>query len=123
MSKTETSLPEGFHELEQFVEYWAGETNDIRWDHRSRADMPEIQAFYDAMLARSEDAIQHLEKFDMDDLPAEEKRLFCLVLSLVHASIAVELHEQPRAIESPFPHGLHVTKGPWPLGGDLSQPA
>ncbi|MAA76284.1 MAG: hypothetical protein CMN28_16460 [Salinisphaeraceae bacterium] len=116
-------LPAGFESLEPFVEYWAGETNDIRWDRRSRASMPDIQAFYDAMLARAEDAIQHLEKFPLGDMPPAEERLFCLTLSLVHASIAVELHEQPRAIDSPFPHGLHVTRGPWPHGGGMGQSA
>ncbi|MDN5874746.1 MAG: hypothetical protein L0H29_10245, partial [Sinobacteraceae bacterium] len=53
---TETSLPQDFAELEPYVEYWAGETNDIRWDRRSRASMDTITDFYDAMLARAEDA-------------------------------------------------------------------
>ena len=48
--QTNKSLPPGFDELEDFVDYWAGETNDIRWDRRSKAAMPDIQRFYDAML-------------------------------------------------------------------------
>lgn len=112
-----TTLPPGFDELEPFVAYWAGETNDIRWDRRARSSMPEIQQFYDAMLARADDAMTYLDQFPLDAMPEEASRLFRLLLSLAHASMAVEVHHQPRAAFSPFPHGMRVERGPWPHGG------
>ena len=64
------TLPAGFEELEPFVSYWARKTNDERWDQRSRSPMPDIQSFYDAMLARAEDAIAYLDQHPLgNDLP------------------------------------------------------
>lgn len=113
---TETSLPGDFAELEPFVDYWAGETSDIRWNRRSRASMEEIQGFYDAMLPHAEPALQYLEAYPLDDMPEDAERLLRMVLALVQASVAVELHKQPRAINSDYPHALHIRKGPWPQG-------
>ncbi|MGQ0620448.1 MAG: hypothetical protein ACT4QA_11100 [Panacagrimonas sp.] len=113
----QTSLPPGYEELEPLVEYWAGATNDIRWDRRSRAAMPEIRRFYDAMLPRADEALSYLEQFPLGDMPANATRLFCLLLSLPHAAMAVEFHRQPRAASSPFPHGMNIQPGPWPQGG------
>lgn len=114
---TQTSLPQGFEELESFVGYWGGETNDIRWDRRSRATMPEIRRFYDAMRVRAEDALRSLEKFPLGEMPEDSTRLLRLLLSLAHAAMAVEFHRQPRAASSPFPHGITIGRGPWPQGG------
>ncbi len=115
-TQSDALLPPGFGELEGFVAYWAGETNDIRWDRRSRAAMAEIRRFYDAMLPRGEDAMKYLEKFPLAEMPDDATRLFRLLLSLAHASMAVEMHRQPRAKFSPFPHGMHIGRGPWPQG-------
>ena len=114
--QTNKSLPPGFDELGDFVDYWAGETNDIRWDRRSKAAMPDIQRFYDAMLPRADEALTYLEQFPLAEMPADATRLFRLVLSLAHASMAVEMHHQPRARFSPFPHGMQIGRGPWPQG-------
>lgn len=114
--QTSGLLPQGFEKLEGFVAYWAGETNDVRWDRRARATMPEIRRFYEAMRVRAEDALRYLEKFPIGDMPEDATRLFRLLLSLAHASMAVEMHRQPRAVSSPFPHGMSIGRGPWPQG-------
>lgn len=111
-----TLLPPGFEELEGFVPYWAGETNDIRWDRRSRAAMPEILRFYHATQPRAGEILQYLERFPLGTMPEPETRLFLLLLSLPHAAMAVEFHGQPRAASSPFPHGMSIGRGPWPHG-------
>ena len=55
-------LPLQFADLSRFVEYWVRDSNDQRWDQRSRAPMEEIQQFYDATLAtRAEDILAHLD--------------------------------------------------------------
>ncbi len=110
------SLPAGFEDLQPFVAYWARDTNDARWDQRSRASMENIQTFYDAMLARAEDAIACLDHYPLDAPPPDAARLGLLLIALGQAAIAVEMHGQPRTAYSAFPHGIRVIKGPWPFG-------
>lgn len=111
------SLPKGFEDLQPFVEYWVRDTSDDRWQQRSKASMEDIQCFYDAMLARAEDAIAYLDTFPLDDMPADAGRLFKLLLAIGQAAIAVEMHRQPRAHHSVFPHGIHISQGPRFFGG------
>lgn len=122
MSATEsggTSLPAGFEPLETYVRYWCLDSNDARRAARSQAEMPEIQAFYDAIVARAEDAIAHVEQFELGQMPAEAERLFKLLLAMNHAAIAVEMHGAPRAIDSNWPSAVRISRGPWPHGGTL----
>lgn len=117
ITMAECLLPNGFEELEQFVDYWVRDTNDERWKQRSKASMEEIRRFYDQMLARAEDAITHLDAFPLDDMPPDSECLFKLLLAIAHAAMAVEMHGQPRARHAQLRSDLHVTEGPWPLGG------
>jgi len=109
------SLPKGFEDLEHLVDYWAGIDVEDRWDRRARAPMEEIRAFYDTMVARTDAILKYLEPKDISNLDAADSRLFRLVLSLAHAAMAVELHGQPRAPNSPFPHKITVPLGPRPF--------
>lgn len=113
----ERSLPSGFDELEQFVDYWVRDSNDARWQQRSKASMQDIRHFYDLMLIRAEDAIAHLDAFPLDDMPPDAERLFKLLLAIAHAAMAVEMHGQPRAHHAQLRNDLHVIQGPWPFGG------
>jgi hypothetical protein len=108
-------LPSGFERLAPLVDYWAGEDTQTRWDRRARSSMAEIKSFYDAMLPHADQALLHLQSFDLTTMPEPEARLYRLVLSLAHAAMAVELHGQPRAPFSPFPHSIKLVKGPSPF--------
>jgi hypothetical protein len=110
------ALPSGFEELEPFVAYWAGDTTQIRWDRRSAASMEDIRLFYDAMLERADEALQRLQTRPLADLETDEGCLLRLLLSLASCAIAVELHGQPRAPFSPYPHGIRVLQGSTPFG-------
>lgn len=109
------TLPEGFADLEPYVAYWAGEDVATRWDRRARADMPRIQAFYAVMVARADAALAYLQPRDIATLDGADARLFRLVLSLATVAMAVELHGQPRAPYSPFPHAITIVRGPRPF--------
>ena len=113
------SLPAGFAELEPFVGYWALETNDERRAARSTARMEDIQRFYDAIVARADEAIAHCEQYPLDDMPADATRLFKLLLAMNHAAIAVEMHGAPRAPDSTWPSAVRISVGPWPPGGRI----
>jgi hypothetical protein len=62
--------------------------------------MDELQAFYDAAFPRMDDALAHLDRFPLDALPDEEKRLLWLYCALVTVSFPVEVWRQPRVPDS-----------------------
>lgn len=109
------TLPGAFEDLEPLTAYWAGENVQTRWDRRASAEMADIRSFYDTMLPRAEDALAYLQPKPLEDLDDADACLYRLVLSLAHAAMAVELHGQPRAPFSPFPHAIRVTRGPTPF--------
>jgi hypothetical protein len=120
MSKPESSvsealLPAGFEDLLEFVPEWVGETAHERWEIRCQHSMPQIRKFYDALLARSEDIIAHVDQFPLDALPPATLRLFQLQLTLAQAAMAIELHGQPRAHHSPYPHDVRIIRGAQPV--------
>ncbi|MGH8516315.1 MAG: hypothetical protein ACREUE_02535 [Panacagrimonas sp.] len=119
MTIRDTRLPKGFESLEPFVGYWVHDSTDDRRDARSKAQMEDIQAFYDQVVARAPEAITYLERFALDAMPEDAARLFKLLLAMNHAAIAVEMHGAPRAFDSPWPAPVRVAKGPWPHGGRI----
>src|SRR3546814_1348225 len=72
--------------------------------------MAEITRFYDVLLSRSEAILDHVETFPLDAMPAPTLRLFRLQLALAHAAMSVELHKQPRAHNSPYPHQVRILR-------------
>ncbi len=95
----ETSLPDGFGDLEALARDWALPTERERSLRRNRASIAEIQRFYDAMLARVDAVLEHLNRFALADLPAAEKRLLDLTLSLAEIAPAIEFYKQPAVID------------------------
>jgi len=57
--------------------------------------MDEIQALYDALFPRAEEAIVYLEKFPLHALPDDAHRLLQLLYSLILVSFPVEIWRQP----------------------------
>ncbi len=88
-------LPAEFADLEPFVADWCLDSEPERYAKRLSSTMAEIQTFYDAIMPRTEDIIQHLEKFPLDDLPVDAHRLLKLLYSLILMSFAVEIWKQP----------------------------
>ena len=91
-----TMLPPGFADLEPFVADWCLDGEPERYAKRLASTMDEIQAFYDAIFPRAEDAIRHLEQFPLDALPDDAHRLLKLLYSLIVISFAVEIWRQPK---------------------------
>ena len=89
-------LPEEFSNLEPWVADWCLDSEPERYAKRLSSSMDEIQAFYDAMFPRAEEAIRYLEKFPLDDLPEDASRLLKLLYSLILMSFPVEIWRQPR---------------------------
>jgi len=89
-------LPPEFSDLERFAEDWCLASEPERYAKRLASTMDEMQAFYDAIFPRAEEAIVYLEKFPLDDLPDDAHRLLQLLYSLILVSFAVEIWRQPR---------------------------
>lgn len=92
-------LPSGFEDLEGFVADWALASEHARTAQRHRSDMATIRAFYDAMLARLDEALAMLGAVTLDALTAEQRRLHHLTLSLCEIAPAVELYGQPAVVD------------------------
>lgn len=112
----EGALPAGFEELAPFVAYWVVPTSQERIARRSEASMHDIRQFYDAMMARGEELLAFFDRYPLDDLPADAATLYQLLLALAHAAMAVEVHRQPRAPNSPYPNGIRIVRTPQPFG-------
>ena len=95
-----TMLPPGFADLEPFVADWCLDGEPERYAKRLASTMDEIQAFYDAIFPRAEDAIRHLEQFPLDALPDDAHRLLKLLYSLIVISFPVESWRQPNIADT-----------------------
>jgi hypothetical protein len=92
-------LPSDFAALEPYAD-WILATEPERYAKRLASSMEEMQAFYDAAFPSLEAATEHLDKFDLGDLPEPERNLLLLMFSLVMVSFPVEVWKQARVPDS-----------------------
>ena len=92
-------LPVEFADLEPFAGTWCLATEPERWARRVGASLDEMQAFYDAMFPRAEEAIAYCDRFDLDSMPDDATRLLQLLHSLALVSYATEVWGQPLPID------------------------
>ena len=85
----ESALPEAFEDLAPFID-WALEPERARTEKKVAASLDEIRAFHDAVFPRLDAMIDYLEGFCGDDMPAPERRLFLMFLSLIEVASLVE---------------------------------
>jgi hypothetical protein len=89
-------LPTEFVDLESFAEKWCLATEAERYEARLASSVDEMQGFYDAVTARAEAAMAHLERYPLDQLPEDARNLLHLLYSVVQVSFPVEVWRQPR---------------------------
>jgi hypothetical protein len=92
-------LPAEFDALTPYLD-WALPGEPARYARRLAATMAEIQAFYDAAFPLLAAALDHLDGYELDDLPEAERTLMHLMQSLVTISFPVEAWKQPRVPDS-----------------------
>jgi hypothetical protein len=92
------ALPAGFEELGPWASIWSLPTETDRNRKHLSSSMREVKAFYDAVLPRLDDILEHLRLLEANGKPksiaAESKNLFYLSLSLAEVSQSVEIHGQ-----------------------------
>ena len=93
---TEAFLPSEFSDLEPFAAKWSLATEQERYMERLSSSMEEMQALYDAVTDRAEEAMAYCDKFPLDDMPADALNLMRLLYSMIMVSFPVEVWGQPR---------------------------
>ena len=92
---TEARLPSEFSDLEPFAAKWSLATEEERYQERLRSSMEDMQAFYDAVTARAEEAMAYCDKFPLDDMPDDALDLLRLLYAMIMVSFPVEVWGQP----------------------------
>ncbi len=112
MSASEPTLPAGFEDLAPFVADWALPTNMARYIKRVHSTMPALQAFYNAVEPRAEQAIEWLDRAPIGNINGPDTRLMHLLLMLIDVSLAVEVYKAPTLPLSPAPdrYSVHMER-------------
>lgn len=92
----EPLLPPAFAELEPFAATWCLPTEHERFAMRLASSMDEMQAFYDAITPRADEAMTYCDAFALDQLPPDATNLLHLLYSMVAVSFPVECWGQAR---------------------------
>ncbi len=92
-------LPTEFADLERFSE-WCLASEPERYAKRLNSSMPEMQAFYNAITPRAEEAITYCDKFSLDEMPDDVLNLMHLLYSMIMVSFPIECWKQPRVPDS-----------------------
>lgn len=95
----DTAWPLEFKDLQRFAP-WALATEDARMRKRLTSSMTELTDFYSALLPRMEALAEHLARWPLEQLPAEQKPLLYLGLMFMEAAVCVELFKDPDVPES-----------------------
>jgi hypothetical protein len=96
----QTRLPSAFAELEPYAQKWCLATEADRWNMRMATPMLEMRVFYDAFSPRLEEAIDHCDKFALDDVPDDALNLLHLIYSMIMVSMAIEVFGQQKPTDS-----------------------
>jgi hypothetical protein len=97
---TQRQLPEGFSELEQYVDDWALPTRAERYAARLDRPYDELVTFYDGIAPHAERAIAYLDGLDINDLGPDAAKLMHLLFSMILVSYAVNIFKQNRIPDS-----------------------
>jgi hypothetical protein len=113
-STTTTSvLPVQFAELEPFAAKWCLTSEAERYETRMASTMDELQALYDVGMRIGREAQDHLDRFDLYDLPEQELNLLHVLMSVITITMPVEAFRQPKVPDTGSTY-LHKTIDPGP---------
>jgi len=83
-------LPEEFSELEKWCNQWCLPGTAARNNQRYASSFDEIESFYDAMMARADEALEYMSALQLGTLTRKQENLLLLLLSLAEVGPAVE---------------------------------
>jgi hypothetical protein len=89
MAESRNVFPKEFSDLEPLRE-WSVATDTERIQKRDNSSDDELRKFYDALLPRMDEVFQYLNRFPLDRMPADARRLFDLAISFMEIANIVE---------------------------------
>ena len=92
-------LPRPFEDLEPFASTWCLGTEPSATRSGWAARWPTCRRSTTPLSRRIEDALGYCDKFPLDDLPDDARRLLDLVHSTILVAMCVEIWHQPRVID------------------------
>ena len=96
------SLPEGFRELERFVNAWSLSTQNQREAARRASSIDERKDFYDATVPRLGAIVEYLNRFPLDSMHEDAQRLMHLMLAIAEVAPHVELYDGSATVPFSF---------------------
>ena len=84
-------LPERFAALQPFVERWALATERDRYHRLHSVGLDELRSFYEAVLPRLDEILDHLDRWSVQALPAAERTLFDLAMTFSETAHPLDL--------------------------------
>lgn len=96
----EPALPPGFIALEPFVAAWAAESLSERDARRLDSSEAERLAFYNAAKDLAPSALDYLDSKAFADYGEADHRLLDLMLSLIHATLAIEIERDEEHVHA-----------------------
>ena len=100
-------LPEEFADLQHLAD-WGEATEKLRMSRRIGSTMAELTDYYSTMLPRMEAIAEHLDQWELTDLPDSEKPLLYMAMMYMEAAVAVELFKDPDVPQSSPAEKLNV---------------
>ncbi len=93
-------LPEQFGDLEVFVAAWDHPGTNERYAARLASTLPEMKAFFDAVLPLAEDIKSYLNALELDAFDEQDQCLARLMFAFAIVASAVEIYRQPMVPDS-----------------------
>jgi hypothetical protein len=85
-------LPGAFANLEPLARDWAVPTEQERTTCRLASDFSQIKAFHDAMLPQLEAIFEYLNRFPIDAMPDDCRRLLYMALAVAEVAPAIHFY-------------------------------
>ena len=92
---TNTSLPEKFAHLEDYVEEWSIRDEEGRYLKRHNSTLEELTAYFNTIEPLLADISAYLDQYSLKDLPEECERLLGLALMCQECFSSVVLFKHP----------------------------
>lgn len=92
-------LPDQFADLAPYCSKWLAANSQERNDLRINATMDEIKAFYNSVLPRAAEILDHLRGFQLGALDAQNENLLKLMLAFAEIGPCVEWFGAPRVVD------------------------
>ena len=88
------NLPKQFEGLNGFVNDWALDTEQARFDKRTGGQVDEIKVFYDAIIKEMPNIMEYLKDKEVEPTEQQDKNLLNMAMSCVEVSRIFEVWDQ-----------------------------